>query len=151
MHVKCKDGPRFFGARPVGGERSEGRGAAQRAGGNTAFALLLAVVTNAAALLTVPVLLPALLGRVLPAAAGPMRAPPVVLAGLLRLCLLPLAAGVAARQLIPGAPPPPPPPLRTLCHPLPSPEETASPLGGLPGAFAWVARVGLREPHAPST
>jgi SBF-like CPA transporter family (DUF4137) len=75
--------------------------ALQRAGGNTAFALLTAVGANIAALATVPLLAGPLLQGLLPRGCA-MPPPGIVLAALLRLCVLPLGAGVAARRCLPG-------------------------------------------------
>ncbi len=73
----------------------------QRAGGNTAFALLTAVVTNILALITLPVIAGPLLTRLMPGDVS-MPAPFVVCCALFRLCVLPLAAGVVARRCFKG-------------------------------------------------
>ena len=69
----------------------------QRAGGNTAFALLTAVGTNILALATLPLVAGPLLGPLLPPGVA-MPLPFVICCALFRLCVLPLAAGVAARR-----------------------------------------------------
>ncbi|KAL6759713.1 SBF-like CPA transporter family-domain-containing protein [Haematococcus lacustris] len=68
------------------------------AGGNTAMAILLTVSSNALSVLTLPLLLPALLGPALGGGLQPLQ----LLQQLVTTVLMPTAIGAAARGLLPG-------------------------------------------------